>query len=383
MKENPRPVHVPPTNSVGQHNDFSQQEAEMSATAMPPSFALMAGAAAPAELPNGDTPTEQQQGDLQALGLHQSDIATMDAAAATRMLAASQRFAPEEWQRLLPALKRHGLLGQMPNILYDFYIDGNWLTSESAVSLEVLEGFSYTNGEGKRMGGFLELAREGNRVGIRAIVPYDDFGKAVILNPKKTTTVLGRFVDAAKHPDGFQGAMNMPIGTNFFRFQDSFEVGKNTGGGNVLDIADWSWAKNNAWLQAAIDRGDIIRFVSDPTLKTSLFKKGNGIEDGLTVFGKELGVLLNRGLAPDPSSGIVAPCDEIKPSAYSKDWILVRSEVAESGDLANIDAETYQQYLSQTLAPVLAPVETTDDKKNVIATQSNFFGGKASQNKFN
>ena len=165
---------------------------------------------------------------------------------------------------------------------------------EDAVSLAVLEGFSYTNADGKKMGGFLELAQEGQRIGIRAIIPYDDFGKTVILNPKKTTTVLGRAVDAAKHPDGFQGAMNLPIGTNYFRFQQDAMVGENMGGTNVLDIADWSWAKNNAWLQAAVDRGDIIRFISDPMLPSTIFRDGELIDGGMTVTGQELGVLLNK-----------------------------------------------------------------------------------------
>ena len=89
--------------------------------------------------------------------------------------------------------------------------------------------------------------------------------------------------------------MNLPIGTNYFRFQQDAMVGENKGGTNVLDIADWSWAKNNAWLQAAVDRGDIIRFISDPMLPSTIFRDGELIDGGMTVTGQELGVLLNKG----------------------------------------------------------------------------------------
>ncbi len=268
-------MHGPSVKPPGLHNDFSEQEAEMKASAMPPKFALTATPVNPPdEVSNANRLTPQQQAELERLGLTGDEIEALTYPIMTEFLAASTRFAPEEWQQLWPAVKRLGLVSQMATILADFYEKGDWLTSESAVSLAVLEGFSYTNADGKKMGGFLELAQEGQRIGIRAIIPYDDFGKTVILNPKKTTTVLGRAVDAAKHPDGFQGAMNLPIGTNYFRFQQDAMVGENKGGTNVLDIADWSWAKNNAWLQAAVDRGDIIRFISDPMLPSTIYRDG-------------------------------------------------------------------------------------------------------------
>lgn len=367
----------PALKSHGFTNDFTEQEAEMKSSAKPPKFALTASAVnPPADQGIANGLTLQQQAELEGLGLSGDDIAVLDAGVATDILAASMRFTQQEWQQLWPTVKRLGLVSQMARILEDFYEKGDWLTSASAVSLAVLEGFSYTNADGKRSGGFLELAQEGDRIGIRAIVPYDDFGQTLILNPKKTTTVLGRAVDAAKHPDGFQGAMNLPIGTNYFRFQQDAMVGENKGGMNVLDIADWSWAKNHAWLRAAVDRGDTIRFISDPTLPSTLFKKGNGIDDGMTVTGQEIGVLLNLGLAPDVNSGIVSEYTRNGAAEFLDHWDNVQKEVVDNGDFKDIDQEAYDCFLHRTEGPALEPKVARDENKNIIAVQSNFFGGQ-------
>ncbi len=348
----------------------------MKASAMPPKFALTATPVNPPdEVSNANRLTPQQQAELERLGLTGDEIEALTYPIMTEFLAASTRFAPEEWQQLWPAVKRLGLVSQMATILAEFYEKGDWLTSESAVSLAVLEGFSYTNADGKKMGGFLELAQEGQRIGIRAIIPYDDFGKTVILNPKKTTTVLGRAVDAAKHPDGFQGAMNLPIGTNYFRFQQDAMVGENMGGTNVLDIADWSWAKNNAWLQAAVDRGDIIRFISDPMLPSTIFRDGELIDGGMTVTGQELGVLLNKGLAPDKSSGNVEKFSSLEASLFPKYWKDVRNKVIKNGNLKDIDMEAYNRFRYRSENPDLSPKTAKDANGNVIEFQSNFFGG--------
>ncbi|MEY3443932.1 MAG: hypothetical protein RLZZ519_2213 [Bacteroidota bacterium] len=376
MKETPTRAHVPTVKPPGLHNDFSEQEAEMKASAMPPKFALTASAAPPpTDDSNANGLTPQQQADLERLGLSGDEIEALPYPNAVQILAASTRFAPQEWQQLWPTVKRLGLVSQIATILADFYEKGDWLTSPDAVSLAMLEGFSYTNADGKKMGGFLELAQEGDRVGIRAVIPYDDFGKTIILNPKKTTTVLGRAVDAAKHPDGFKGAMNMPIGTNYTRFQKGSKVGENQGGTNVLDIADWSWAKNNAWLQAAVDRGDTIRFISDPLLPSTLFRDGKLIDGGMTVTGLELGVLLNKGLAPDRGSGNVANFSKSDLLLHPVHWQKVKKEVVEKGHLKDIDMEAYKRFLYRSESPDLSPKVAKDGNGNVIEFQSNFFGG--------
>ncbi len=376
MKENFARAHVPTVRPPGLHNDFSEQEAEMKASAMPPKFALTASAVAPPnEDGNANGLTPQQQADLERLGLSGDEIEALAYPIAAQILAASTRFAPAEWQQLWPTVKRLGLVSQMATILADFYEKGDWLTSSDAVSLAMLEGFSYTNADGKKLGGFLELAQDGDRIGIRAVIPYDDFGKTIILNPRKTTTVLGRAVDAAKHPDGFRGAMNMPIGTNFVRFQKDSRVGENQGGTNVLDIADWTWAKNNAWLQAAVDRGDTIRFISDPMLPSTLFRDGKSIEGDMTVTGQELGVLLNKGLAPDKSSGNVAAFNKSELLLFPDHWIDVRKEVVKNGNLKDMDTEAYKRFLYRSESPDLSPKAAKDANGNVIEFQSNFFGG--------
>jgi hypothetical protein len=375
MKDtNTSTMQGPTVKPPGLTNDFSEQEETMTASLMPPAFALTAGAMGQPANDSGKIPPTQQDA-LQRLGLSEAEIADLDAKTARNLLAASTRFAPEEWAQLWPTIKELGLVAQMPAILEDFYEKGNWLTSPSAVSLAVFEGFSYTNADGKRMGGFLELAQEGDRIGIRAIVPYDDFGQTLILNPKKTTTVLGRAVDAAKHPDGYKGAMNAPIGTNYFRFQQNARVGENQGGTNVLDIADWSWAKNNAWLQAAVDRGDIIRFVSDPILPTTLFKEGTDIDKGLTITGDEVGVLLNKGFAPEKATGIVGPYSSQDFLLFPEFWMAIMEKVEKSGRLKDIDPEAYSRFRFASELPAMIPQKD----KGSGEIQTNFFGGSPKQ----
>ncbi|MBK9451003.1 MAG: hypothetical protein IPN95_16670 [Bacteroidetes bacterium] len=377
MKDTRTPTMQGPTvKPPALTNDFSEQEAQMTSSAMPPKFALTASPLnPPSDEGNANGLTPQQQADLERLGLSGDEIEALAYPIAAQILAASTRFAPEEWQQLWPTVKRLGLVSQMATILEDFYEKGHWLTSPDAVSLAMLEGFSYTNADGKKLGGFLELAQDGDRIGIRAVIPYDDFGKAIILNPRKTTTVLGRAVDAAKHPDGFRGAMNMPIGTNFVRFQKDSRVGENQGGTNVLDIADWTWAKNNAWLQAAVDRGDTIRFISDPTLPSTLFKDGKLIDGGMTVTGLELGVLLNKGLAPDKGSGNVAKFSKSDLLLHPVHWHKVKKEVVNKGQLKDMDTEAYKRFLYRSEDPDLSPKVAKDGNGNVIEFQSNFFGG--------
>ncbi|MFN8394215.1 MAG: hypothetical protein U0176_06010 [Bacteroidia bacterium] len=377
MSEEHTRTKVESKSTSGVHNDFSEQEATMTNSAMPPPFALTASPVNPPEDEEEcDRLSPQQRAYLQRLGLSEEEIEEMPYPLAAQILSASTRFAAEEWDQLWPAVKRLGLVSQMAMILEDFYEKGKWLTSPDAVSLAVLEGFSYTNADGKKMGGFLELAQEGDRIGIRAIIPYDDYGKTVILNPRKTTTVLGRAVDAAKHPDGFRGAMNMHIGTNYFRFQQDVKVGENQGGANVLDIADWTWAKNNAWLQAAVDRGDIIRFVSDPWLASTAYKNPEAKDKSTTVTGDELGVLLHKGFAPENGSGIAKPYSESQMLLFPAFWEDLKAHVVEN-KLSDRDEDAYHRFRYGAERPDLSPQRD----KATGEVQRNFFGGSPKEAK--
>ena len=111
MKETPTRAHVPTVKPPGLHNDFSEQEAEMKASAMPPKFALTASAAPPpTDDSNANGLTPQQQADLERLGLSGDEIEALPYPNAVQILAASTRFAPQEWQQLWPTVKRLGLV---------------------------------------------------------------------------------------------------------------------------------------------------------------------------------------------------------------------------------------------------------------------------------
>ena len=327
-------------------NDFSEQESEMTASAMPPAFALDAS---PDAIEN-----KRLLDEIEDLGVPIEDI-----------------------QRLNTSISKEGQRAATDSILDAFYIKNNWLLAENASPLAMHEKLTYFTLSGKHKG-HVELAKHQGQYGLRALVPYEGFGGNMIIDPNETTTVLGRGGDTSAHPEGFGGAMNEPIGTNYVRYQPNFMVGKNKGGGNVLDVADrdWTWPLNNAWLQASIDRGDKMRFISDPTLPTTLFRRGGSIDDGLTVTGQELGVLMNRGFAPDLSSGIVKDMASIENAP--EDWFDVMDQIERNGDLENIDTEAYEVFFSQSLSPSRSPKKERSQSSEILAVQTNFFGNNSS-----
>lgn len=346
MKKNNENVQKSASKKEGLTNDFSEQEAEMTASAMPPAFALDASPI----LPEGQTEFDE----IEALGIPKTDI-----------------------ERLGTSIRKAGQETATVSILSDFYVKKNWLLAENAEPLALHERLTYFTSSGKH-NGHVELAKHQGQYGLRALVPYEGFGGNLIIDPNETTTVLGRGVDHTVHPDGYGASMNEPIGTNYFRYQPNFMVGKNKGGGNVLDVADstWTWPLNNAWLQASIDNGDKMRFISDPTLPTTLFRRGGSIDDGLTVTGQELGVLMNRGFAPDLSSGIIKDMASIENAP--EDWFDVMDQIERNGDLENIDNEAYEVFLNQRLSPARSPKKERSQSGEILAVQTNFFGNNSS-----
>ncbi|GAB4160281.1 MAG: hypothetical protein Tsb0033_15980 [Winogradskyella sp.] len=101
---------------------------------------------------------------------------------------------------------------------------------------------------------------------IEGITP--SFGGKIKARSGKTTTLLGSFALDMKKIIGDSGVI----------------TGKNKGGFNVLNIDNWTIDKNMKWLQDSIDRGDIIRFVSDP----SEARAGS-------VFAQEIDYLISNG----------------------------------------------------------------------------------------
>ncbi len=115
------------------------------------------------------------------------------------------------------------------------------------------------------------------------MVPYSKFGGDIICAPNKTTTVIGRFSDMA---DG--------DGIKFIKENKLYVYGENVGGINILDDANWSWLLNERWLRDAVERGDVIRVVSNPAASVNLWADGivGGIE---TTFAKEVRLLESLG----------------------------------------------------------------------------------------
>ena len=229
--------------------------------------------------------------------------------------------------------------------------------------------------EGEPLRGFAE--GEHSAAG-RTVVPFDGYGGDLVFDDEVTTTVLGRSVEGGTKEE-MAANVNKPLGTNYFRYQPEFMVGKNKGGGNVLDVADreWSWPLNNAWLQAAVDRGDRIRFVSDPASPRTLFKGGGNIKDGLTVTGMELGVLLHRGMAPELGSGVVRSRYVLVDEVVNGYWDQAAKEVKKSGKLRERDDDAYQKFLNAGKGCARTPKVFRDPDGNVVEVQSNFFGGQA------
>ncbi len=290
----------------------------------------------------------------------------------------------KDWEGIYGLLRPESLGHQLPDVCDDIFHSGDWNIDPNARSLGILDEFEYgVAGEKETQIGYVEVVEDKNEAGIRAMVPYGQargaHGGNVILNPHRTTTVLGRFIDIAAHDGDTQAAVDAESGTNYFRFQENFKVGENKAGGNVLSIGDWSEQKNIDWLAAAVARGDVIRFVSDPTAIENIFYDGI-MEKGLTVTGLELGILLNLGFAPDPKTNLVVPIGEIRGFKMPEMWkqalkFAMMKPIPDEVSLESADP----RFAAETAATDLKPIEKTDKNTGETFKQSNFFKSEKSK----
>lgn len=91
---------------------------------------------------------------------------------------------------------------------------------------------------------------------------------------------------------------NVPKKGTWYLLKDLklFKTGENPGGLNILNIpVGFSWEQNRIWLTEAVQRGDVIRIISDPTDNFTKWKNGidTGNWDDLTYTGKEIFELEN------------------------------------------------------------------------------------------
>lgn len=133
------------------------------------------------------------------------------------------------------------------------------------------------------------LSPEGNVVGKivgeTLTILYPGFGGDIKCHPGKTTTLIGRFMDKEDK-----------YGLTFIKDSKLYHYGENLGGINMLNVPKdvYDWPLNKQWLKDALDRGDIIRVVSDP--RKVMNQWVNGIVRGKqTPFGQEIEVLEGLG----------------------------------------------------------------------------------------
>lgn len=179
---------------------------------------------------------------------------------------------------------------------------------------------------------------------------HDGAYGAVILSKDNTITIWGRFANAV--PD-----YTIPYGTHYFRWLKTTKVGKNPGGIDLLSIEQsaWSWAKNHAWMKAAIDRGSIIKSCT-PFTELNMYRNGVDITEGLTATGAEFAVIRKLGFGVD-ANGFVKPISQCSPESWWDDvYNYAQNNPWESGlpnMLDDLDVSTYQHYKDFADPPVL------------------------------
>ncbi len=215
------------------------------------------------------------------------------------------------YTKVWDVLESSGRSDKLEDLLNGFE-SNKWCVSDNGEQiLGTVDGLGYridSNSADDLANTFEIVVNADGSLAMRSIVEWEGFGGKIILDPNKTTTVMGRFRD----PDGPEGNMN---GTEKFTHMRVSRVGNNKGGIDVLDIDDWSWGDNAAWLNAAINRmekGDgVIIILHDPRKESTFFKLDN--EDNrieFTITAMEMRLAMKRGYAPDPETGMLIPLRE-------------------------------------------------------------------------
>lgn len=148
----------------------------------------------------------------------------------------------------------------------------------------------------------LEMISEGNKITIEnngsevgeiidnlLKVKYSNYGGDVVCHSSKTTTILGKFNDVVTG-----GGISVVKDSKLFKY------GENPAGINLLNNPNWTWEINRQWIIDAINRGDIIRVVSNPNHIDNIWIDGivNGIK---TPYGREIELLEASGYRFDSS----------------------------------------------------------------------------------
>jgi len=118
----------------------------------------------------------------------------------------------------------------------------------------------------------------------RLTITYPGFGGDIETISDNTVTIMGRYNDTV---NGY--------GTKIFLQTPYklFETGINLNGMNLFNPIDWTWQDNKDWVIQSAERGDIIRFISDPTDMRNIYR--NGVDGERTAMGLEVAVLDSLG----------------------------------------------------------------------------------------
>jgi hypothetical protein len=171
-----------------------------------------------------------------------------------------------------------------------------WSGGFKAEKAELGETISFKNGM-RLIGGtvdFITLGMSGSafgnalrKGGAGYSFAYHGYGGRINVDPKVKTTVLGS--KKAGWNDALKMEMRNHSGVNFLDIpNDKWDAAYKIGGDDLC----WK-LYNLPFLEDAIKNGNIIRFVSDPTDPSLLYKNGKSGE--LTMFGREVEYLKGLG----------------------------------------------------------------------------------------
>jgi len=129
------------------------------------------------------------------------------------------------------------------------------------------------------------------------------------------------------------------------------------GGIDILDLPGnvWSWEKNNAWVRAAIIRGDDVKAIT--TLdEANLVYARNAAGDitSLTISGQELAVMVRLGKAPNLNNGYLQPItgNTTGNALFDEIYNFANS----NGFIDNYDQNFLNQLVNGNLVPNRAPL---------------------------
>jgi len=167
-----------------------------------------------------------------------------------------------------------------------------------AEKAEIGQTVSFNNGM-RMIGGVIDFVSLGmtwtqfgnqvRRLGGSYSLAYSGYGGNVLIDPKATTTILGSGRNG--WASSLKSEMKNFEGLDFLDVDDNLWKATIKEGGENL-----AWTRyNKPFIDKAINSGNKIRLVSDPTNPINLYKNGVDATGGTTMFGREVEYLKSKG----------------------------------------------------------------------------------------